>query len=112
MIEAVGIPAAVNEGIELPRDGGKFLILGQYANAGNIEFNPHTITRKQLEVRGSWGFEPRHVDAALRSAPNWGRWANSSPHRSPTGSSLHDANQALDTVKRWQSGKAVLTPNA
>ena len=65
MIECVGHPAAVNEGIELCRDGGKYLVLGQYADAGNISFNPHTITRKQLQLIGSWGFEPRHVDRAL-----------------------------------------------
>ena len=66
VIECVGHPEAVNEGIELCRDGGQFLVLGQYANAGNIAFNPHTITRKQLRIIGSWGFEPRHVDRAIR----------------------------------------------
>lgn len=111
VIECVGHPEAVNEGIELARDGGKFLVLGQYANAGNIEFNPHTITRKQLEIRGSWGFEPRHVDAALRML-TMGEWAAKFAaqvtHRFP----LSEANEALDTVRRWQSGKAVLLPGA
>jgi threonine dehydrogenase-like Zn-dependent dehydrogenase len=109
VIECVGIPSAVNEGIELVRDGGKFLVLGQYANAGNIEFNPHTITRKQLEIRGSWGFEPRHVAAALQMLElrNWAElFAGQVTHRFP----LEQANTALETVKRWQSGKAVLTP--
>ena len=66
VIECVGHPDAVNEGLEYCRDGARFLVLGQYANAGNISFNPHTITRKQLLIAGSWGFEPRHVDRALR----------------------------------------------
>jgi threonine dehydrogenase-like Zn-dependent dehydrogenase len=109
VIECVGHPDAVNEGIELCRDGGKFLVLGQYANAGNISFNPHTITRKQLEVRGSWGFEPRHVDAALRMLA-LGRWdelfASQVTHRF----SLDQANEALQTVREWRSGKAVITP--
>ena len=47
------------------RCDAKFLVLGQYANAGNISFNPHAVTRKQLQMVGSWGFEPRHVDKAL-----------------------------------------------
>ncbi len=109
VIECVGIPSAVNEGIELVRDGGKFLVLGQYANAGNIEFNPHTITRKQLEIRGSWGFEPRHVAAALRMLElgNWAElFAGQVTHRFP----LEEANAALETVRQWRSGKAVLTP--
>ena len=111
VIECVGHPEAVNEGIELARDGGKFLVLGQYANAGNISFNPHTITRKQLEIRGSWGFEPRHVDAALNmlSLGDWAaRFAAQVTHRFP----LSEANRALETVRTWQSGKAVLLPGA
>jgi threonine dehydrogenase-like Zn-dependent dehydrogenase len=109
VIECVGIPEAVNEGIEMARDGGKFLVLGQYANAGNISFNPHTITRKQLEIRGSWGFEPRHVDAALRmlSLGNWAElFASQITHRFP----LTAANEALQTVREWKSGKAVIVP--
>lgn len=109
VIECVGHPEAVNEGIELCRDGGKFLVLGQYANAGNISFNPHTITRKQLEVRGSWGFEPRHVDAAMRmlGMDRWGElFASLVTHRFP----LDQANEALQTVREWRSGKAVITP--
>lgn len=109
VIECVGHPEAVNEGIELARDGGKFLVLGQYANAGNITFNPHTITRKQLEIHGSWGFEPRHVDKALRllEIPHWGSlFAGEITHRFP----LEAANEALEVVRQWKGGKTVLTP--
>ncbi|MBL8238917.1 MAG: zinc-binding dehydrogenase [Bryobacterales bacterium] len=109
VIECVGYPGAVNEGIELPRDGGRFLILGQYANAGNISFNPHTITRKQLAVQGSWGFEPRHVDRALRllEIPHWQQlFAGEITARFP----LEQANEALRTVKNWSAGKTVLIP--
>jgi threonine dehydrogenase-like Zn-dependent dehydrogenase len=107
VIECVGHPEAVNEGIEMCRDGGKFLVLGQYANAGNISFNPHTITRKQLEVRGSWGFEPRHWDLALSllDRTDWKQlFAAEITHRFP----LREANAALQTVREWRSGKTVL----
>jgi threonine dehydrogenase-like Zn-dependent dehydrogenase len=109
VIECVGYPNAVAEGIELPRDGGRFLILGQYANAGDIAFNPHTITRKQLIVQGSWGFEPRHVDRALRmlEIPHWQQlFAGEITARFP----LAQANEALDTVRHWRAGKTVLIP--
>ncbi len=109
VLECVGIPGAVNEGVELCRDGGSYLVLGQYANAGNISFNPHTITRKQLRIAGSWGFEPRHVDRALQFL-SLGRWkelfAEEVTHRFP----LAEADSALAAVRSWQSGKAVLTP--
>jgi threonine dehydrogenase-like Zn-dependent dehydrogenase len=107
VIECVGHPEAVNEGIEMCRDGGKFLVLGQYANAGNISFNPHTITRKQLEIRGSWGFEPRHWGAALAlldRTPLKDLFASQVTHRFP----LSEANAALETVREWRGGKTVL----
>jgi threonine dehydrogenase-like Zn-dependent dehydrogenase len=109
VIECVGHPEAVNEGIELCRDGGKYLVLGQYANAGNINFNPHTITRKQLLLSGSWGFEPRHVDRALTmlEIPHWQRlFAGEITARYP----LAEANAAMDTVRHWRAGKTVLIP--
>jgi threonine dehydrogenase-like Zn-dependent dehydrogenase len=109
VIECVGHPDAVNEGLEFCRDGSRFLVLGQYANAGNISFNPHTITRKQLQVIGSWGFESRHVDRALRLLDE-GDWkhlfARQVTHRFP----LDQANEALATTKAWQSGKTVIQP--
>ena len=109
VIECVGHPSAVNEGIELCRDGGKYLVLGQYADAGNISFNPHTITRKQLQLVGSWGFEPRHVDRALSLLIDTNLkelFASEITHRFP----LAEVNAALETVREWRSGKAVLEP--
>jgi threonine dehydrogenase-like Zn-dependent dehydrogenase len=110
VIECVGHPDAVNEGIEYCRDGAKYLVLGQYANAGNISFNPHTITRKQLQLIGSWGFEPRHVDKALLllEQTEWkSRFASQITHRFP----LDLANEALQTTKGWHSGKTAIVPN-
>jgi len=109
VIECVGHPAAVNEGLEFCRDGAQFLVLGQYANAGAIPFNPHTVTRKQLRMIGSWGFEPRHVDRALRmlTAPFWKeRFAAEITHKYP----LAKANEALENVRAWGGGKTVILP--
>jgi threonine dehydrogenase-like Zn-dependent dehydrogenase len=106
-IECVGHPAAFPEGLELCRDGGAYLVLGQYADAGNVSFNPHTITRKQLRVAGSWGFEPRHVDRALRlleKAKYRELFERQVTHRFPLG----QANEALETVRRLESGKALI----
>jgi threonine dehydrogenase-like Zn-dependent dehydrogenase len=109
VVECVGLPEAVNEGLAYCRDGAKFLILGQYANSGNISFNPHVVTRKQLQMIGSWGFEPRHVDRALRllENPMWKElFAQQITHRFP----LHRAQEALDTTRNWISGKSVIVP--
>jgi threonine dehydrogenase-like Zn-dependent dehydrogenase len=109
VIECVGHPAAVNEGVELCRDGGAYLVLGQYANAGDISFNPHTITRKQLRMVGSWGFEPRHLDRALNLLVRTGLkdlFAEEITHSFP----LREAAAALEAVRAWRCGKAVLLP--
>jgi threonine dehydrogenase-like Zn-dependent dehydrogenase len=109
VIECVGHPQAVNEGLDLCRDGAQYLVLGQYANAGTITFNPHTITRKQLNVVGSWAFEPRHVFESLRLLDlGWAaRFARQVTHKFP----LAEANAALDTTRRWASGKTAICPN-
>lgn len=109
VIECVGYPGAVPEGLQLCRDGGTYLVLGQYADAGDVPMNPHTITRKQLRVIGSWAFEPRHVDAALRflDGTHWKEiFAAEISHRFP----LAQANEALQTVREHRSAKAVIVP--
>ena len=109
VLECVGIPAAVTEGMELCRDGGKYLVLGHYCDAGPVMFNPHVITRKQLQVFGSWSSETRHLHAAIQFL---GTHRQEFPfdtlvtHRF----SLEQANEALDTTARWQSAKSVLVP--
>lgn len=109
VIECTGYPATVPEGMELCRDGATYLVLGQYADAGNVEMNPHTITRKQLRIIGSWAFEARHVDLALRflKDAHWGEvFASGVSHRFP----LEQANEALQTARHHRSAKAVIVP--
>ncbi len=109
VIECVGHPEAVPEGMELCRDGARFLVLGQYGNAGNVSINPHIITRKQLQMFGSWGFEPRHVGRAisLLDRTEWKTlFASQITHRF----ALEDADTALQTVRELRSGKAVIVP--
>ncbi len=109
VIECVGHPEAVAEGMEYCRDGGRMLVLGQYGDAGPTPINPHLITRKQLQLHGSWGFEPRHVNAALELLERSGDrypFAGTVTHRFALG----EANAALETTRKWQSGKSVIVP--
>ena len=109
VLECVGMPNAVVEGMELCRDGGKYLVLGHYCDAGPVSFNPHVITRKQLQVFGSWSSEPRHLKAALEFLRTTRRefpFHEMVTHRFP----LEQANEALQTTALWQSGKTVLVP--
>jgi len=109
VLECVGLPAAVVEGMEMCRDGGKYLVLGHYCDAGPVAFNPHVITRKQLQVFGSWSSEPRHLKAAigfLGATQKQFPFASMVTHRFP----LEQADEALATTAKWQSAKSVLVP--
>jgi threonine dehydrogenase-like Zn-dependent dehydrogenase len=59
VVECTGVPAAVAEGMAIARPGGRYLVLGQYTDHGPTPLNPHLITRKQLDIRGSWAFSER-----------------------------------------------------
>lgn len=109
VIECVGAPSAVAEGLELCRDGGRYLVLGHYCDAGPVPINPHVITRKQLQVFGSWSSEPRHLRAALeflRGHRDRFPFHEMVTHRFP----LEQAHEALMTTAHWQAAKCVIVP--
>jgi threonine dehydrogenase-like Zn-dependent dehydrogenase len=109
VIECVGSPSVIAEGFEMCRDGGKYLVLGHYGDAGASPINPHVITRKQLTVYGSWASEPRHLAAAiefLRKERERFPFERLVSHRFP----LESAFEALQTTAAWSSSKSVIVP--
>ena len=67
VIEASGNPNAVKEGMNYSRDGGTYVIVGQYTNAGEVSINPHLdINKKHLTVKGSWGSDFSHFYLAVK----------------------------------------------
>ena len=66
VIEAAGAAAAISEGLDLARAGGRYVIAGHYTDLGDSSINAHhQINRKHLEIRGCWGSEARHFLRAL-----------------------------------------------
>ncbi len=53
VIEASGNPDAVEQGLNLLRNRGVYLIPGQYSNSGKVEISPQLITFKALQIIGS-----------------------------------------------------------
>ncbi len=109
VIECVGMPAVVPEGFEMCRDGGKYLVLGHYGDAGATAINPHVITRKQLTVYGAWASEPRHMAMALEFLRRCGErfpFERLVSHRFP----LERAFEALQTTACWAAAKSVIVP--
>ena len=109
VIECVGSPEVVPEAIEMCRDGAKFLVLGHYGDAGEVSINPHHITRKQLQLHGSWGSEHRHMAQALEFLRLQGGrfpFEDLVTHRFPLGRVM----EAIETTQSWQSTKSVIVP--
>jgi L-iditol 2-dehydrogenase len=110
-IEASGNPKAVKEGLNLTRDAGRYVIVGQYTDLGDIAINPHLdINKKNLEIRGSWGADFSHLWRGLQILAKHGerfQWERFITRRY----SLAEANQALDDVEHYRTVKALIDPN-
>ncbi|MFB9565456.1 zinc-binding dehydrogenase [Saccharopolyspora hordei] len=106
VIEATGVPSAVAEGIDLTRKGGKYLVVGQYTDHGPTPLNPHLITRKQLQVLGSWAFSPANHLHHVRSVPRLA--ARFDLSQLVTRYDLSAVNQALADMRSGATLKPVL----
>lgn len=71
VMDCSGHPTAGPEGIEFLRDGGTYVEMGQFTDAGSIDTNWHRICTKDLNVLGSWAFTandlPLGVDMLYRT---------------------------------------------
>ena len=110
VIEAAGSARAVEEGLTLVRDGGRYVIAGHYTDAGPSLINVHEhINRKHLDIRGCWGSEPSHF---LRALSLLERHALCIPWREVGGRtySLDGLNEALADAEAMRIPKAVVKP--
>ena len=110
IIEATGNPAAVREALEMARDGGRVVVVGQYTDAGDITISPHRhINRKHITLLGSWGYEFRHLYLSMgglertRERLDWAGFISREY-------SLENASTALSDMKSQSVLKALLRP--
>ena len=111
VIEASGSPKAVEEGPNLARNGGRYVIVGHYTNAGDSRLNAHEqINRKHLEIRGCWGSEAGHFLRALRMLE---RHARRVPWREIGAKTyaLDELNVAIREAEALTVPKALVKPN-
>ena len=109
-IEASGSPRAVEEGLTLVRDGGRYVIAGHYTNAGPSTINAHEdINRKHLEIRGCWGSEAGHF---LRALTILEQHASHVPWRDIGAKAypLNRVNEALADAEAMRLPKAIVDP--
>ena len=111
-IEASGSPAAIAEGLDLTRDNGKYVVVGQYTDHGPTQINPHLqINKKHLDIRGVWGIDYSHLHRALLILERYNdqfHWEKLITGRY----ALDQANDALDAVRAGREIKAVIQPCA
>jgi len=110
-IEAAGSARAVEEALNVIRDGGRYVVAGHYTDAGPSSINVHEqINRKHLEIRGCWGSEVGHFVRALRVLE---AHHASIPWRAigAQAYALTDINQALADAEAMRLPKALVRPN-
>jgi len=110
VIEAAGSARAIEEGLNLARDGGRYVIAGHYTNAGPSTINAHEqINRKHLEIRGCWGSEPTHF---VRALDVLAQHAARIPWSAIGGKvyALDELNQALADAEAMRLPKALVAP--
>jgi L-iditol 2-dehydrogenase len=109
-IEATGVASAVPEGMRMTRDAGRYVVVGQYTDAGSAEFNPHLdLNRKHLDVRGCWGSDVSHVYRAVQVLT---RYHTQFPWSEFISGyyALERAQEALEAVAAQQVAKALIVP--
>jgi threonine dehydrogenase-like Zn-dependent dehydrogenase len=110
VIEASGNPAAVPEGLEMVRDAGRYVVVGQYTDAGDVTINPHRhLNRRHATVLGCWGYEYTHLHRATllmarhRARFDWARLITREY-------ALEDAGLALADMESLGVVKALIRP--
>jgi threonine dehydrogenase-like Zn-dependent dehydrogenase len=110
VIEAAGSAAAIEEGLDLARDGGRYVIAGHYTDVGVSRINAHRqINRKHLDIRGCWGSEAGHF---LRALEVLERHASVVPWRliGARRYGLNALNEALADAEAMRIPKALVDP--
>jgi threonine dehydrogenase-like Zn-dependent dehydrogenase len=65
VVECSGHSSAGPEGVEMLRDGGTYVEMGQFTDAGAIETNWHRICVKDITLLGSWAFTANDIPVAI-----------------------------------------------
>ena len=110
VVEAAGSARAIEEGVTLVRDGGRYVVAGHYTDVGPSSINAHQhINRKHLEIRGCWGSQATHFLSALQLLE---QHAAAVPWRAIGGRTygLSQLNEALADAEAMTITKALVDP--
>ena len=111
VIDCSGHPSAGPEGIEMLRDGGTYVEMGQFTDVGSVETNWHRICSKDINLLGSWAFTPNDIALGIGMMS---RIANRYPWQqmqTPFPFSASGIQQAIATAMNMECLKAVIVPH-
>jgi L-iditol 2-dehydrogenase len=110
VIEATGNPQAVRKGSRCCATRGRYVVVGQYTDAGDTAINPHRhLNRRHATVLGCWGYEFSHFHRAIALLARHDRrlgWRRLVTREYP----LERAGEALAAMAALDVVKAVVRP--
>jgi D-arabinose 1-dehydrogenase-like Zn-dependent alcohol dehydrogenase len=108
-VECAGVPTAFEEGLDLIRKGGRYLVVGQAAQQ-RANINPTYFNLRQLTVLGTHSADVSHFYRALEFIDRYGdRFA----FRDVLGKTygLNEVNAALDALRTSRELKPIINPD-
>ncbi len=93
------------------RDGGTYVEMGQFTDAGAIETNWHRFCVKDVNLLGSWAFTANDIPLAIdmldraRDRHPWSRMQTCFPF------SEQGITEAIESAIAMRSVKATIVPN-
>ncbi len=106
VVEAVGYPEALEEGLDLVRRGGVYLSTGFAQPVGPVRFDPYEqIVKKNIRLQGVWASDSSHLYRAMQLVlSNQSLFQKMVTHRF----SLDQVNEALKAMSDKQALKAII----
>ena len=111
VVDCSGHPSAGPEGIEMLRDGGTYVEMGQFTDAGSIETNWHRFCAKDITLVGSWGLTANDMAPGIemldraRDRYPWSRLQTVFPFTSD------GVAEAVQCAMEMRCVKATIVPN-
>ncbi len=112
VIECSGGATAFQEGLEMVRVAGKYLVIGQLRDHGPEAppISPYLITRKVIRLNGVISSKPHHIIRTVQMMDRVVKYPVEKliTHRFP----LNHVNEAFKSHETWEAMVAVILPNA
>ena len=111
VMDCSGHPSAGPEGMEMLRDGGTYVEMGQFTDAGSIETNWHRICVKDISIIGSWAFTGNDIPLGIamlhraRDRYPWSKLQTKFPF------SKEGIIEAIESAMKMRVVKATIVPN-